>query len=365
MQQPTADRRRRRIALPTRQRWEPWRDWAVIALANNGMLAAIAVLHLHGWRLALAALPLGLGFAVGTLTVLHDAGHRMYSPQQWPNVFAVQSSTPVGLWVGHWTLKHRVHHKFSQRYPIDEATRSSGMVRLHPAAPQRRVHRTQHLHALPLYGLAWAGELRSQLTYLRTGVVTGTTTPDGRSRAISFTVEKSLWLLALTPYAVVLGVLRLAVLMLLSMTVASMLAAIALVVGHINTGLQPDEPERWDWATNLFRTTASFAPDSVFLRFLTGGLTLHLAHHLRPVAVRSELLEINATTVETVAARVQLRPVVFPTLRGAVAGHFRRLRELGQSTRLAQIELPDQDRVVSSMPVPALVSSSARQPIAP
>lgn len=323
----------RRLVLPRRRRWEPWRDWLIIALLNNGMLTAISLLHPRGINLLLAAVPLSVGLAVGTLTVLHDAGHRMYSVRAWPNVLAVQLSTPVGLWTSHWTLKHRVHHKMSQVYLLDESTRSSGLVRLHPAAPGRPVHRYQHLYAWALYGLAWAGELRSQLTYLRTGFVAGTTTPSPAERAGSFILEKGLWLVVLLPYGLVLGFTPLAVLLLVAMTCASVLAAVLLVVGHINQGLEPAEASaRRDWTRNLVLTTASFATDSTALRWFTGGLTHHLAHHLRPVAVRSELPGLHRTAVPEALERTGLPMTEYATLRAAVVGHYRRLRALGGSS---------------------------------
>jgi linoleoyl-CoA desaturase len=325
-------------SLPSRRRWEPWRDWTVVALVNNGMLAGIAFLHPHGVGLVLCAVPLSVGFAVGTLTVLHDAGHRMYSARAWPNVIAVQLSTPIGLWTSHWTLKHRVHHKLSQVYLLDESTRSSGLVRLHPAAPSRSVHQYQHFYAWALYGLAWAGELRSQLTYLRTGFVAATETPGPWRRAGSFATEKGLCLLVLLPYALILGFAPLAVLLLVGMTLASVLAAVLLVVGHINDGLELAEAlEHRDWTRNLVLTTASFATDSTFLRWCTGGLTHHLAHHLRPVAVRSELPAVHRTTVPRVVAQTGLPMTEYVTLRAAIAGHYRRLRGLGRSVAVPQL----------------------------
>lgn len=348
-----------------RERLEPWRDWAIIALLNNIMLTAIAVLHPRMAWLFLLAVPLGVGLTIGTLTVLHDAGHSMYSRRRaWLNVLAVHSSTPVGLWVGHWGLKHRVHHKLSQVYPVDEATRSSGLVRLHPAAPRQRVHSSQHWHAWPLYCLAWAGELRSQLTYLRSGVVTGTTDTSRGSRWRSFACEKALWLVALTPYAVILGVLPLALLLLIAMSLASLLAATALAVGHINVGLEPDESGRSDWANNLLLTTASFAPDSRVLRWMTGGLTNHLGHHFKPVAVRSELPRIEQTVVRAAAERVGITPVVFGSLHAAVIGHGRRLRELGRSSETIAPTPPSAAEITVERPVARqAVRSTDREPL--
>jgi linoleoyl-CoA desaturase len=334
---------RRSLAALPRRRWEPWRDWAVITLANHALLVTIALVHPHGALLLLAAVPLGLGLAIGTLTVLHDAGHRMYSGRAWPNVFAVQTSTPAGNWVGHWTLKHRVHHKLAQVYPYDEATRSSNMVRLHPGAPGKPWQRQQHLYAWALYGLAWLGELRSQLRYLRNGDIPGIETPPGRERLASFTAEKALCLLVLAPYAWVLGLGTLAILLAAAETFGSVFAAIVLVVGHINDRLAPttQPPAGRGWTAHLLRTTASFSTDSVLMRWLTGGMTLHLAHHLRPVAVRSELPRLNQTVVRNVAGAAGLEPVVYATFPQAVAGHWRRLRDLGQPAAIGAFRMDE------------------------
>jgi len=328
----TAPRRLHRAArmhAVPRRRWEPWRDWAVIAVLTHAILLTIGLTHPHGVRLVAAAMGLSVAFAVGTLTVLHDAGHRMFSAAGWPNVLAVHTATPAGLWVGHWTLKHRVHHKMSQVYPVDEATRSSAMMRLHPASPSSRWQRAQYLYAWALYGLAWLGEFRSQLRFVRTGEVAGAASLPIRPRVTSFALEKVLWLLVLSPYALLLGWVTTTVLLVMAETLASVIAAVLLVVGHINEGLTPTTADAPDgWARNLVRTTASFSTTNPLMRWFTGGLTHHLAHHLRPVAVRSELPHLHDTLVRDVVASSGYPLVEYRTL--AHAGHFRRLRELGR-----------------------------------
>lgn len=310
-------------------RAEPWRDWAAIAVAAHGVLITLVVLQ-PGWPwLLLAAVLLGQIWSTGTLTVLHDAGHRRFARRAWPNVLAVQSAVPLGLWVGHWTLKHRVHHRATQVYPIDEATRSSGLVRLHASAPWRGVHRYQHWYAWLLYGLAWVGELRSQATYVRTGGV-DLGAPSARRRAASFLTEKALCLLVLLPYAIGLGVSRLVVLLVVAMTVTSVTAAVITTVGHINVGLiATGSPAGEQWLGHIVATTASFSTEDRLARWLTGGLTHHLAHHLRPVADRAALPELHRTAVPLVAERAGATAVEFPTLASAVHGHWSRLRELG------------------------------------
>ena len=321
---------RRPVSVLPLRRLEPWRDALLIGLGTHALLLLTAVLDPGLGGVVLLALPLGVAFATGTLTVLHDAGHRMFAKRAWPNVLAVQLAVPAGLWVGHWTHKHRVHHKLLQVYPLDESTRSSSLLRLHPEAASLPVHRYQHVYAWALYCLAWAGELKSQLTYLVTGVVTGAETPSTRARVGSFAVEKGLWLLVLLPYARAIGLLHLAVLLLVAETLASLIAAVTTVIGHINVGLEPEPgPPGKRWAHQIVLTTASFNTRSVVVRFWTGGLTHHLAHHLRPVALRSQLPLVHDTAVRDVVASTGLPQSEYPTFRAAVAAHHRRLRELG------------------------------------
>ncbi len=144
-------------------RREAYLDWAVIALFNNAVLLTIALIMPPLAILLPVSLVLGLGFAMGAITVLHNAGHHRYSQRYWPNMLAVHSAVPVGLWVAHWTLKHRIHHRLPAAYPDDAFTQAGGMLRLHPLAPHRPFHRFQHVYAWFMYPLAWAADMQSQL----------------------------------------------------------------------------------------------------------------------------------------------------------------------------------------------------------
>jgi linoleoyl-CoA desaturase len=327
----------------SRDRFEPWRDWAALAVLNHGMLLTVALLR-PGWPwLVLIAVPLGVTMSTATLTVLHDAGHRRLAKSEWPNVLAVQTAAPVGLWVGHWTLKHRVHHRVTQVYPLDDATRASGMVRLHPGAPRHPIHRFQQYYAWPLYGLAWLGEIRSQVTYMRTGVLAGIEAPGKAARRASFAVEKLLCLAVLAPYFW-LAPASMTILMLVGLTIGSILVGIINVVGHINIGLSPTSvaPRGKEWAAHIVATTASFSTGSLSMRWLTGGLTHHLAHHLRPIAPRAELPALHSTVVPEVARNAGVPVVEYPTLGGAIRGHFHALRVLGSpalDAPLGRVEL--------------------------
>jgi linoleoyl-CoA desaturase len=319
------------LRLPARRRWEPWRDWAVITVAMHATLLLTVFTNPHGIWIVVAAVPVSLAFAVGTLTVLHDAGHRMFSPRPWVNAVAVQLAAPGGLWSGQWTLKHRVHHKYSQIYPYDESTHSSSALRLHQSAPAKASVRYQHVYAWPLYCLAWLGEFRSQLRFLRTGEVNGLEPTPVGTRVRSFLGEKALCAVVLSGYGFALGAGRLLILLAFAETFTSIIAALVLAVGHINRRLVASDDPEIAWAENLMLSTASFSTGSRLARWLSGGLSLHLAHHLRPVAVRSELPEVHRTVVPQVASRTGLPSVEFPSFRAAVVGHRQRLQELART----------------------------------
>lgn len=315
-------------------RVEPWRDWAILAIIIHGILLATALTDASWGLLPLIAIPLGLVLSTAVLTVEHDAGHRRFSKRLWPNILATQTAAPVGLWVVHWTKKHQVHHKVTQVYPLDDATRASGMVRLHPSAPYWPVHRFQHLYAWFLYGLAWAGELRSQINYMRTGELAGVTPPPHRERVQSFAIEKLICGLVLLPYIIILGPAKLALLMLIAMTIASMFAAVVLSVGHIAEGLTPGSVAprgREEWEANLVRTSASFNTKSNTLHWITGGLTHHLAHHLRAGVSRKDLKSVHQIEVVQAAEASGIQQVEYPTLTSAVIGHRNQLRALGRA----------------------------------
>jgi len=166
--------------------------------------------------------------------------------------------------------------------------------------------------------------------YLRTGIITGSATPGWRRRVGSFAAEKTLWLLMLAPYTALLGVGQMALILVVAMTGGSLMAAVVVAVGHIDLGLvaEPGPPGN-QWAAHLVCTTASLGTESPLVRWWTGGMTHHLAHHLRPAAFRSQLPGLHTTTVRQIVADCGLVLSEYPTFTDALVGHYRRLRQLG------------------------------------
>jgi linoleoyl-CoA desaturase len=316
-----------RIAKVSNARREAWLGWASYAAAVHLQLMALAFVRLGPAVTALQVVLLGVTLASALLSVVHDAGHSEFSRRPWVNVLAAQIAVPIGLWVGQYRIKHRVHHNQSNVYAVDESTVPHPLLRVHPLTPRRSWHRFQHMYAPALYAVAWVGDLRSQVRYLRTGMAGTESFGTPRTRAVSYVSEKLLTAAVLMPYILIAGPVRAAIIGVGAVCVASLAAALVLIAGHVNLGLE----ERADamFIARTFTTTAAFATDSPWMRRLTGGLTHHHVHHLRPHAARSTFAALQVDVIAPMAIERDLPLVEFPTLRAAIAGHFRQLRELG------------------------------------
>jgi linoleoyl-CoA desaturase len=308
-------------------RREAWINWAVYAGAVHLQLLGLALLHLGPGLRFIQIVLLAATLASALLSVIHDAGHSEFSRRRWVNVLAAQVAVPMGLWVNQYRIKHRAHHQQANVYGVDEATTPHPLLRVHPQAPCRPFHRYQHLYAPALYALAWVGDVRSQVRFLRTGVAGAERVGTVRSRAASYAAEKALTMALLLPYALVAGPARFAGTLVGVILMASLFAALVLIAGHFNVGLV-DDPEA-TFVERAFMTTVAFSTTSPLMRRLTGGLTHHHVHHLRPHTPRSAFAKMHSELIVPMAAEKGLPLIEFPTLGAAIAGHFRELRALG------------------------------------
>ncbi|HVT64883.1 MAG TPA: fatty acid desaturase [Mycobacteriales bacterium] len=314
-------------------RREAWLNWSAYAAAVHGQLLGLALLHLGAGFLFIQIVGVAATLASALLSVVHDAGHSEFSRRPWVNVLAAQVAVPMGLWVSQYRIKHRAHHQQANVYGVDEATTPHPLLRVHPQAACRPFHRYQHLYAPALYALAWVGDMRSQVRFLRTGQAGTERVGTLRSRSASYVAEKALTMSLLLPYALLAGPARFAAIIGGVILTASLFAALVLIAGHVNTGLA-DDPSA-SFVERAFMTTVAFSTTSPLMRRLTGGLTHHHVHHLRPHAPRSAFATMHSDLIVPMAAEKGLPVIEFPTLGAAIAGHFRELRALGADATAA------------------------------
>lgn len=278
--------------------------------------------------LLLVALAIAMG--MGGLTVLHHGGHKRFAQNKLLNSSAVHVAIPVGFWVEYWGEKHRLHHSRTAIYPVDSFTSGSAALRLHPDAPRRRWHSYQHVYIWLAYALFWAADQASQLRFLFRGRIpySSVVWPVGK-RLRSAVVERSFSFLVLVPYLMndagrTVGSLAMAG------TASSCVVGAIVGLGHINSDLQyPTSQERRQWKHAVLESTASFNADSRFVGWLTGGMTMHAAHHVRPLVARRDLRALHRELRQSSAIVGAPIIVEFRSLSRAVIGHVLALQQLG------------------------------------
>jgi linoleoyl-CoA desaturase len=94
---------------------------------------------------------------------------------------------------------------------------------------------------------------------------------------------------------------------------------------------EPDETGLLEntWAVHQIRTTTNFANGNKLLSWYVGGLNYQIEHHLFPNVCHVHYRKI-APIVEQTAREYNLPYKSIPTFMGAMAGHARLLKKLGE-----------------------------------
>ena len=90
-----------------------------------------------------------------------------------------------------------------------------------------------------------------------------------------------------------------------------------------------------EWAIHQVETTANFAPGNSLAAWYLGGLNFQIEHHLFPEICHMHYPQISKIVKET-CRDFSIAYVSYPTVRSAIAGHYRFLRTLGRNTAMAE-----------------------------
>jgi linoleoyl-CoA desaturase len=90
-----------------------------------------------------------------------------------------------------------------------------------------------------------------------------------------------------------------------------------------------------EWAIHQVKTTANFAPNNKIVSWLVGGLNYQIEHHLFPKISHVHYPDISKI-VEKTCKEFNLEYNSLPSMRNAVASHFRFMRSLGRRPNLWQ-----------------------------
>jgi len=286
-----------------------------------------------GLTVSLALATAGIGFSI-----MHDANHGAYARTPAANRAWALALDFIGGSSHVWRFKHNtLHHTYANIDGLDADIDAAPFLRLAPSQQLRSFHRFQQVYAWPLYGvLAIKWWFLDDVIDLARGRIGAVAFPRPRGRQLAtLIVGKAVfltwailvpWLVFRSPWTVPLFLLGAFVLGF----VLSIVFQLAHTVPDAELHAAPAGDRRMPtgWAEHQVRATADFAPRNHLLGWYVGGLNFQIEHHLFPDVCHEHYRAL--TGVVRAACLVHGIPYhTQPTLRGAVAAHFRFLYALG------------------------------------
>ena len=287
----------------------------------------------------LLAVAMGVGMAGIGFGIAHDALHGAYSASSRVNAFLGMSLDVLGASSYMWKITHNiVHHTYTNIEGVDEDLAVSPLLRLSPNGERLWFHRFQHLYAFALYGfttLFWVfvkdyqqllkaelGPYRDKRhDRMQVGVLIGT-----KVAYYLYALVVPLLVLQIPWWQVLIGFF---VMHFTAGAILGIVFQLAHVVESTDYPAPDDEGQiAQEWWLHEMQTTANFGPRNRLLSWYVGGLNFQVEHHLFP-RVCSVHYPAISRIVKEVAAKYDLPYNAYPTLRAAIASHYRTLRQFG------------------------------------
>ena len=281
----------------------------------------------------------GLGMAGIGFSVAHDALHGAYSSNRFVNAALGFTFDLMGANGYMWKITHNViHHTYTNIHDVDEDLTVSPLLRLSPGARHYWFHRFQHRYGFLAYGLATVNWLFAkdfqQFLKRDIGPYENKKHPVAeiaillvcKVLAVTWMIVLPLMFLDITWWQFLIGFLT-------AHMTAGMILGVIFQLAHVVEGpefLQPDEEGTMEyaWLVHEMRTTSNFAFKNKVLSWYIGGLNYQIEHHLFPQTCSIHYPDL-APIVQAVAAEHEVPYHYNPTLRDAIASHYRMLKKLG------------------------------------
>jgi len=341
-QQALRARVERYFRMTGRSAKDSWRMYLKTAtiIAATALIYWLLVFVVTSWWMGVL-LSIAMGFAIAAIgfNIQHDGGHGAYSRYRWVNRLTALTVDLLGASSYIWARKHNVlHHTYTNVAGHDDDIDLGPLARFSPEQPRYPYHRLQHLYMWPLYSVLipkW--QFWDDWMSLARRRIGGHKLPPPRGwDLVQFVGGKLAWfsIMFLVPVLFnsfwgVIGCYLVA--MATSGIILSVVFQLAHVVESRHFPVPDPETGRIErpWAVHEVETTADFAQHNRLLSWYVGGLNFQIEHHLFPRICHVHYPKI-ARIVRKMCARYDIHYLAFPTMRAAVASHYRWLREMGR-----------------------------------
>ncbi|NCG30021.1 MAG: hypothetical protein GWP27_06080, partial [Bacteroidetes bacterium] len=292
------------------------------------------------WGLLLAFQLIGFINIFLAFNIMHDSCHNAFSDNSKVNRILGYTMNFIGGNSYLFTMMHNAHHSFVNIAGIDVTLETHGLFRFTPHEPWEPKHKWQHIYTPMVYALAmihWVlvKDFKWMFSELHIGNSKNITHTASEyvilfsSKLFYFVVSLALPLILLDVPAwwIIVAWLNMHFL-------PSLPFALLFQCTHVYDGTHyPLPDENGDIENNYFlhviETTADFSRKNRFTTWLTGGINIHVVHHLFPHINHAHyipLTEIIKQTADEHGIRYQENPNFYSALKL----HFRMLKMLSK-----------------------------------
>jgi linoleoyl-CoA desaturase len=312
-------------------------------------IASYVMVMLAGswWLGILACTSLAVSMAGVGFNIQHDANHnalfrtRGTKRLSGANRAVGWSMYALGASSTQWIRGHvNTHHSSTNVVGKDDDIALAPFARLAPQQRHRPWHRFQHLYLWALYCFTavsiMVADLITTVTESITGDRHGKRPSVGEYTVLIATKAAFVGAMVVVPlllhpwWIVVLGIA-------LTLSILGLLLGVVFQLAHAVEGAEfrnPEDDRAGTWHEWQVRSTVDFChgrgPVARLVTWYTGGLNHQTEHHLFPRVPHTAYPEIEPVVAE-VCARHGVPHRVQPTLRQAIASHYRHLRHLSHS----------------------------------
>ncbi|MEO5942658.1 MAG: acyl-CoA desaturase [Ferruginibacter sp.] len=303
--------------------------YCVLMFANPATFVAIILCMVLGFVFS------GIGFSV-----MHDANHGSYSPNQKLNDFVGLSANALGASSYFWKQKHNIiHHTYTNVDGIDDDIAKSPIIRQCESQKWVPAHKVQHLYLLPVYSLSsifwiWIMDFTK---YFSRKIYTTEAWKLSTKNHVIFWVTKlyyAIVFIAIPMYVWgiggwAIGFLAMSVALGLSLSLVFQLAHVVENTEFEHIPLDETKHLETAWAEHQIKTTANFAMGNKAISWFVGGLNYQIEHHLFPRVSHIHYPAISKLVQEKCKEH-NLPYNQYPTMTEALFSHFRVMKELGK-----------------------------------
>lgn len=292
------------------------------------------------WEMLGLAVVMGIGMAGCGFSIAHDALHGAYSANPRVNTALGLVFDLLGANGYLWKITHNViHHTYTNIQGIDEDLEVSPLLRLSPNSEHRPIHRFQHIFGFVAYSLStlfWVFVKDYKYLFQKDlGPYRGIRHPRKEVAVLfgmkilyySYMIVVPLLVLDLAWWQFAIGFVTVHL-------TAGLILGVVFQLAHVVEGPEHfmaagQEVMEDSWIVHEMKTTANFGRSNRLLCWYVGGLNFQIEHHLFPKVCSIHYPAISPI-VEQVAAEYQVPYHHHPTLRAAIASHYRMLKRLGR-----------------------------------